>query len=43
MADRKYELSYLPLFLKDLESAAIYIAEELGNPQAANELIDTVE
>lgn len=43
MADTKYELRYLPLFYEDLEKKIIYIAEELQNIQAANELLDEVE
>ena len=43
MADTKYELRYLPLFYEDLEKKIIYIAEELQNVQAANELLDEVE
>ena len=43
MDDIKYRLRYLPRFYDDLEEKAVYIAEELGNPQAANDLIDEVE
>ncbi len=43
MADRKYKLRYLPLFYEDLEQKVVYIAENLKNPQAANDLIDAVE
>ena len=43
MADAKYKLRYLPLFYEDLEQKVIYIAEELHNQQAANELLDAVE
>ena len=43
MADAKYKLRYLPLFYEDLEQKVIYIAEELHNQQAANELFDAVE
>lgn len=43
MADPAYKLRYLPLFYEDLEQAVIYIAQELGNPQAANDLVDAVE
>lgn len=42
MADRKYKLRYLPLFYEDLEQKVVYIAENLQNPQAANDLIDAV-
>ena len=43
MADRKYKLRYLPMFYEDLEQKVVYIAENLQNPQAANDLIDAVE
>ena len=43
MADRKYKLRYLPLFYEDLEQKVVYIAENLQNPQAVNDLIDAVE
>ena len=44
MADRNYILRYLPLFYEELEEEkAVYIAEELKNPQAAEELLDAVE
>lgn len=43
MADRQYVLRYLPLFYEDLEQKIIYIAENLHNEKAANDLIDTVE
>ncbi len=43
MVNEKYELRYLPLFYKDLEQKILYIAEDLKNPQAANDLLDDVE
>ena len=43
MADRKYKLRYLPLFYEDLEQKVVYIAENLQNPKAANDLSDAVE
>ena len=43
MADRKYKLRYLPLFYEDLVQKVVYIAENLQNPKAANDLIDAVE
>ncbi len=43
MFDTKYKLRYLPIFYEDLEQKVVYIAEKIGNPQAANELIDEVE
>lgn len=43
MADTKYKLRYLPLFYEELEQKVVYIAENLQNPKAANDLIDAVE
>ena len=43
MADTKYELRYLPLFYDDLEEHVMYIANVLGNLDAANDLLDAVE
>ena len=43
MHNERYKLRYLPLFYEDLEQKVVYIAEDLGNPQAANELLDAVE
>lgn len=43
MASTKYNLRYLPLFYKDLEEKIVYIAEELHNEKAANDLLDEVE
>jgi len=43
MADRQYVLRYLPLFYEDLEQKIIYIAENLHNEKAANDLINAVE
>lgn len=37
MAEIKYILRYLPMFYDELESIAVYIAEKLLNPQAAQE------
>ncbi len=41
MADIQYELRYLPLL--DLEQKVVYIAEQLHNEKAANDLLDAVE
>ncbi len=38
-----YKLRYLPLFFEDLEKTAFYIASNLGNPKAADDLVDEVE
>ena len=43
MDNAKYKLQYLPLFYKDLEEKIVYIAEELHNEKAANDLLDEVE
>lgn len=43
MASTKYKLRYLPLFYEDLEERIVYIAEELHNEKAANDLLDEVE
>lgn len=43
MLSKKYRLSYLPLFYADLDEKITYIAENLMNPQAANDLLDKVE
>ena len=43
MFSKKYRLSYLPLFYKDLDEKVTYIAEKLKNPKAANDLLDKVE
>ena len=39
----KYELRYLPLFREELKERALYIAVDLGNPKAADDLVDAVE
>lgn len=41
--DSKYKLRYLPLFYEDLEEKLLYIAEELQNVKAANDLLTEVE
>ncbi|MBE6092115.1 MAG: type II toxin-antitoxin system RelE/ParE family toxin [Selenomonas ruminantium] len=43
MLDGKRKLRYIPLFYNDLENAADYIANTIGNVQAAIELLDKVE
>lgn len=43
MLNKKYRLSYLPLFYEELEEKVTYIAEKLKNPQAAKDLLDKVE
>ncbi len=39
----RYKVRYLPIFWEDLSEAASYIALELGNPAAAQRLVDSVE
>lgn len=36
MLNKKYRLSYLPLFYEELEEKVTYIAEKLKNPKAEN-------
>ena len=43
MGNSEYQLSYLPLFYKDLADVVHYIADELNNPSAANRLVDEIE
>ena len=43
MVNQKYTLRYLPLFREELETAVMYIANHLGNPTAAGNLLDNVE
>jgi hypothetical protein len=43
MPNKTYAIRYLPLFYDDLEINALYIAEELNNPQAAIELMNAVK
>ena len=43
MLDGNRKLRYIPLFYNDLENAADYIANTIGNVQAAIELLDKVE
>ena len=43
MNNKKYRLSYLPLFYEDLDEKVSYIAEKLKNPKAADDLLDKVE
>lgn len=39
----KYNLRYLPLFYEDLKEKIVYIAEELHNEKAANDLLTEFE
>lgn len=40
---QRYKIRYLPLFYKDAEEIVLYISNTLGNPKAAQRLIDDVE
>ena len=40
MFNKKYRLSYLPLFYEDLDEKITYLVEKLKNPKAANDLLD---
>ncbi|MBR5376370.1 MAG: type II toxin-antitoxin system RelE/ParE family toxin [Lachnospiraceae bacterium] len=39
----KYDVRYLPLFYEELDRDVSYIAFKLKNPDAANDLLDSVE
>ena len=41
--EKSYELRYLPLFWDDLNSAVSYIATQLKNPAAAENLLDQAD
>ena len=41
--ENEYELRYLPLFYEDMYEKVTYIREKLLNPEAADDLIDSVE
>jgi toxin ParE1/3/4 len=41
--NKKYKLSFLPLFEKDLTEITDYIAINLHNPEAADRLVDDIE
>lgn len=43
MRNNRYSLRYLPKFYEELDETVTYIAEQLSNPQAANDLLDEVE
>ena len=43
MGESKYVLRYLPSFYDDLEQKIMYIANELQNPKAVNDLLNAVE
>ena len=41
--DKQYDVTYLPLFYKDLDNIVDYIKYKLKNPIAANNFLDLVE
>jgi hypothetical protein len=43
MPKAKYDLRYLPLFYEELDRDVSHIAVKLKNPDAANNLLDSVE
>ena len=43
MLNDKYELSYLPLFYEEFNKRVDHVEKNLGNPDAANDLVDAVE
>ena len=43
MDNNSYSLRYLPVFYEDLEETVSYIANELMNVKAANDLLDGIE
>ena len=43
MADRRYQLRFLPLFEDDLDKIVDYMVTRLENPCAASRFIDAVE
>ena len=43
MNEKRYELSFLPLFEDDLNEIVDYITYRLKNPAAAERLVDDVE
>ena len=43
MADKPYQLRYLPIFEQDLVETVSYITNVLRNPDAANQLLADVE
>ena len=43
MPKAKYDLRYLPLFYEELDRDISHIAIKLKNPDAANNLLDSVE
>lgn len=43
MLNESYELRYLPLFYEEFDERVSYIAFNLENPGAANNLVDEVE
>lgn len=43
MVNNQYNLRYLPIFFDDVNNITNYIKNTLLNPQAANDLLDSIE
>ena len=43
MTDKKYKLSFLPLFEQDLNDTVDYISLKLKNPEAARKLVNEIQ
>ena len=43
MVNNQYSLRYLPIFFDDVNNITNYIKNTLLNPQAANDLLDSIE
>ena len=43
MQEKRYKLSFLPLFEQDLNEIVDYISIDLINPKAARKLVDDIE
>lgn len=43
MQEKRYKLSFLPLFEQDLNEIVDYISIDLNNPKAARKLVDDIE
>ena len=43
MQEKRYKISFLPLFEQDLNEIIDYISIDLNNPKAAKKLVDKIE
>lgn len=43
MQEKRYKLSFLPLFEQDLNEIVDYISIDLNSPKAARKLVDDIE